>query len=54
MKTKEEIVNNWLPRYAGKPVGTFGKYFILTNYLYYVELFAKWCNVNVELADGTF
>jgi len=48
MKTKEEIVNNWLPRYTGKPIDTFGKYFILTNYLYYVELFARWNNVEVE------
>ncbi|MFZ0283061.1 MAG: AMP nucleosidase [Bacteroidales bacterium] len=48
MKTKEEIVNNWLPRYTGKSLETFGKYFILTNYMYYVELFAKWNNVKVE------
>lgn len=48
MKTKEEIVNNWLPRYTGKQLETFGRYFLLTNYLYYVELFAKWNNVEVE------
>ena len=48
MKTKDEIVNNWLPRYTGKPIDTFGKYFLLTNYLYYVELFAKWNNVEIE------
>ncbi len=48
MKTKEEIVNNWLPRYTGKPIETFAKYFLLTNYLYYVELFAKWNKVEVE------
>ena len=51
MKTKEEIVNNWLPRYTGKQLETFGKYFLLTNYLYYVELFAKWNNVEVEGRD---
>jgi AMP nucleosidase len=51
MKTKEEIVNNWLPRYTGKSIETFGKYFLLTNYLYYVELFAKWNNVEVEGRD---
>ena len=51
MKTKEEIVNNWLPRYTGKQLETFGKYFLLTNYLYYVELFAKWHNVEVEGRD---
>ncbi len=48
MKTKEEIVNNWLPRYTGKPIETFGRYFLLTNYVYYVELFAKWNKVEVE------
>src|SRR5512137_1171039 len=51
VKTKEEIVNNWLPRYTGKAIETFGKYFLLTNYLYYVELFAKWHNVHVEGKD---
>ncbi len=48
MKTKEEIVNNWLPRYTGKSIETFSRYFLLTNYLFYVELFAKWHNVEVE------
>jgi len=51
MKTKEDIVNNWLPRYTGKMLDSFGKYFLLTNYLYYVELFAKWNTVEVEGKD---
>jgi AMP nucleosidase len=51
MKTKEEIVNNWLPRYTGRALDSFGKYFILTNYNLYVELFAKWHNVSVEGKD---
>jgi AMP nucleosidase len=51
MKTKKEIVNNWLPRYTGRPIESFGKYFILTNYTFYVELFAKWHNVQVEGKD---
>ena len=51
MKTKEEIVNNWLPRYTGKKIETFGRYILLTNNLYYVELFAKWNNVEVEGKD---
>lgn len=51
MKTKEEIVNNWLPRYTGKPLGSFGKYFLLTNYNLYVEMFASWHNVAVEGKD---
>ena len=51
MKTKEEIVNNWLPRYTGKALNSFGKYIILTNYNYYINLFAKWNNVEVEGKD---
>lgn len=51
MKTKEEIVNNWLPRYTGKPLDSFGKYFLLTNFSNYVELFAKWHNVQVDGKD---
>jgi AMP nucleosidase len=48
MKTKEEIVNNWLPRYTGRPLEGFGRFILLTNYNLYVELFAKWHNVPVE------
>jgi len=51
MKTKEEIVNNWLPRYTGKSIDSFGKYFLLTNYMHYVELFANWNKVKVEGRD---
>jgi AMP nucleosidase len=51
MKTKEEIVKNWLPRYTGKSLDQFGKYFLLTNFLHYVELFAKFNNVEVEGRD---
>jgi AMP nucleosidase len=51
MKTKEEIVNSWLPRYTGKPLSSFGKYFLLTNFNNYLELFAKWHNVPVEGRD---
>ena len=42
MKTKEEIVHNWLPRYTGEKLENFGKYFLLTNFSYYVKLFADW------------
>lgn len=51
MKTKEEIVNNWLPRYTGKALESFGKYFLLTNFNLYVDLFAKWHDVPVEGKD---
>ena len=41
MKTKKEIVANWLPRYTGLAVEKFGKYILLTNFNHYVELFAR-------------
>ena len=47
MKTKEEIVRNWLPRYTGMALEEFGHYILLTNFDYYVNLFAKWNNVRV-------
>jgi AMP nucleosidase len=47
MKTKEEIVNNWLPRYTGQPITEFGEYILLTNFSNYVSLFAKWNEVEV-------
>ena len=47
MKTKEEIVENWLPRYTGQQLEAFGKYILLTNFSNYVECFAKWHHVEV-------
>ncbi len=51
MKTKQEIVNNWLPRYTGELLENFGKYILLTNFSNYVTMFAKWNNVKVVGAD---
>jgi AMP nucleosidase len=51
MKTKEEIVGNWLPRYTGASLESFGKYILLTNFSNYVELFAKWHNTPVMGKD---
>jgi len=51
MKTKEEIVKNWLPRYTGKKLEQFGKYILLTNFSNYVGLFAKWHKVRVVGKD---
>jgi len=31
MKSKEEIVRNWLPRYTGEKLENFGKYILLTT-----------------------
>lgn len=51
MKTKDDIVKNWLPRYTGKPVDSFGKYILLTNFMYYLELFAQHYNTMIEGRD---
>jgi AMP nucleosidase len=42
MKTKEDIVTNWLPRYTGCPLEKFGKYILLTNFKKYMSLFTEW------------
>lgn len=47
MKTKEEIVQNWLPRYTGEQLENFGEYILLTNFSNYVNLFAEWHKVPV-------
>jgi len=47
MKTKKEIVENWLPRYTGRPLDDFSPYILLTNFNQYVELFAKWNKVKM-------
>lgn len=47
MKTKKEIVENWLPRYTGQPLKSFGEYILLTNFDNYVKAFAEWHNVPV-------
>ncbi len=51
MNSKEEIVNNWLPRYTGMALEEFGSYILLTNFSKYVELFATWNNVDVVGRD---
>lgn len=51
MKSKEEIVQNWLPRYTGTPLNEFGKYILLTNFGRYVKMFAEWNNVKINGLD---
>ncbi|HUN03939.1 MAG TPA: AMP nucleosidase [Niabella sp.] len=51
MNTKEEIVNNWLPRYTGERLENFGEYILLTNFSNYVSLFAEWNKVKVVGKD---
>lgn len=51
MKTKKEIVNNWLPRYTGEKLTNFGEYILLTNFSNYVQMFADINKVKVVGAE---
>ncbi len=51
MKTKKEIIENWLPRYTGMELDKFGRYILLTNFINYVHMFAESFHVNVEGLD---
>jgi AMP nucleosidase len=51
MKTKEEIVKDWLPRYTGRPLDQFGEYILLTNFINYVDLFANRFGVEIMGKD---
>ncbi len=51
MKTKDEIVKDWLPRYTGRPLDEFGPYVLLTNFSQYVDLFAERFGVPVAGRD---
>ena len=51
MKTKKEIVENWLPRYTGMPLDYFKPYVLLTNFINYVEMFAEKFEVEVNGRD---
>lgn len=51
MKTKKEIVENWLPRYTGTPVNEFGKYILLTNFINYVHMFSEAFNAPIKGLD---
>ena len=53
MKTKKDIVDNWLPRYTGRELKDFSKYILLTNFEYYLELFSELYQVPIVGADKT-
>jgi AMP nucleosidase len=48
MKTKKEIVDNWLPRYTGTQINEFGEYILLVNFSAYLEEFAKIHKVEIK------
>ena len=51
MKTKDEIITDWLPRYTDTPLRSFGKYILLVNFEDYLHMFSKWYNVPVRGLD---
>ena len=51
MHTKGEIVRDWLPRYTGRPLRSFGSYILLSNFGLYVEQFAEKFGVEVVGRD---
>jgi AMP nucleosidase len=51
MKTKQEIVQNWLPRYTGQDLDSFGKYILLCNFSNYIKLFADTHGVPITGLD---
>ena len=51
MKTKKEIVKDWITRYTGVEITNFGEYILLTNFQKYVDEFASLNNVEVYGLD---
>jgi len=51
MKTKKDIVENWLPRYTGTAIEDFGEYILLVNFGAYIETFARLNNVEIRGRD---
>ncbi len=51
MESKQEIVENWLPRYTGVPLDEFGEYILLTNFIGYVKMFAEKFDVEIRGTD---
>jgi len=51
MKTKKDIVDNWLPRYTGTALADFGQYVLLTNFGNYLDLFAAQTGAEVVGRD---
>jgi AMP nucleosidase len=51
MKSKDEIVNNWLPRYTGLSLDQFGAHILLTNFHGYLDTFSQLTGASVLHRD---
>jgi len=52
MKTKKEIVENWLPRYTKHPLEDFSNLVLLTNFNNYVDLFCEHFGIEAPAYDA--
>ena len=52
MKTKQEIVENWLPRYTKHPLEDFTDLVLLTNFNNYVDLFCEHFGIEAPPYDA--
>lgn len=52
MKTKQDIVGNWLVRYTRCELESFGSYILLTNFNNYVDLFCELCGTSAVGYDA--
>ena len=51
MKTKDEIVKDWLTRYTGTELNEFGEYILLTNFQGYLNIFADMYKTKIVGSD---
>lgn len=51
MKTKAEIVQNWLPRYTGQGLKDFGEYILICNFSNYIQMYAEMNGVPISGLD---
>ncbi|MFN3874537.1 MAG: AMP nucleosidase, partial [Flavobacteriales bacterium] len=51
MRTKEEIVSNWLPRYTGVEAADFRKHLLLTNFDNYLDIFCNLTGAHIAARD---
>ncbi|MBK6548847.1 MAG: AMP nucleosidase [Flavobacteriales bacterium] len=51
MRTKQEIVSNWLPRYTGLALDAFKPHILLTNFDNYLEIFCEQTGATIPVTD---
>lgn len=51
MRTKEEIVSNWLPRYTGSGLEAFKPHVLLTNFDNYLDIFCQQTGAVIPVKD---